>query len=85
MDDDAYYLRHIQYTDFSFQLQYYLYIFCRNSPCGGNSSVKMLALSGLWKHYPKDPLEKFNRRLAALLLGVEIATKAYGPLAKKTP
>jgi len=45
-----------------------------------NAAVKTMMLSGLRKRYPKDPTEIIQRRLADLLLGTELALKAYGPL-----
>lgn len=44
-----------------------------------NRSVKMLALSGLQTRYPNESPEKLHRRLADLLLGSELAAKAYEP------
>jgi len=43
-------------------------------------TFKILALSGLRSRYPDEPPEKLRRRLADLLLGAELARKAYGPL-----
>jgi hypothetical protein len=45
-----------------------------------NRTVKTLALAGLRSRYPNDPPEKIYRRLADLLLGPELAEKAFGPL-----
>jgi hypothetical protein len=45
-----------------------------------NQSVKLLALTGLRQRYPHDNEERLHRRLADLLLGEELALKAYGPL-----
>ena len=42
--------------------------------------VKMLALAGLRQRYPDDTPAQQRRRLADLLLGPELATRAYGPL-----
>lgn len=47
-----------------------------------NQSVKLLALSGLRQRYPQDDDEHIRRRLADLLLGEQLALKAYGPLAR---
>ncbi len=47
-----------------------------------NATVRMLALAGLRERYPGDPPEKLKRRLADLLLGPELAAKAYGPRKK---
>jgi hypothetical protein len=46
-----------------------------------NQTVRDLALVGLRQRYPNDsPIDR--RRLANLLLGAELATKAYGALPK---
>jgi hypothetical protein len=45
-----------------------------------NETVKTLMMSGLRSRYPDEPPEKLRRRLADLLLGPELAAKAYGPL-----
>lgn len=45
-----------------------------------NQSVKMLALAGLRQRHPNDGEDHLHRRLADLLLGDELARKAYGPL-----
>lgn len=47
-----------------------------------NQSVKLLALSGLRQRYPNDSEDHLRRRLADLLLGAELAQKAYGPLSE---
>ena len=44
-----------------------------------NRTVQALALAGLRQRYPDDTEEQRRRRLAALLLGWELATRAYGP------
>jgi hypothetical protein len=44
-----------------------------------NETVKILALSGLKSRYPDDPPEMLRRRLADLLLGPDLARRAYGP------
>ncbi len=44
-----------------------------------NRTVQALALAGLRQRYPDDTEEQRRRRLAALLLGSELATRAYGP------
>ncbi len=44
-----------------------------------NETVKLMNLSGLKARYPDDSPEKLRRRLADLLLGKELAEKAYGP------
>lgn len=45
-----------------------------------NQTVRILVLAGLKSRYPDDPPEKLKRRLADLILGAELAHKAYGPL-----
>jgi hypothetical protein len=42
-------------------------------------TVQMLALAGLRQRYPGDTLAQRRRRLADLLLGPELAARAYGP------
>ncbi len=44
-----------------------------------NQSVKLLALTGLRQRYPHDDDARLRRRLADLLLGEELALRAYGP------
>ena len=44
-----------------------------------NRAARELALAGLRRRYPDDPPEALRRRLADLLLGQELAAKAYGP------
>ncbi len=44
-------------------------------------SLRMLALAGLRARYPGASQEELRRRLADLLLGAELAERAYGPLA----
>ena len=43
-----------------------------------NQSVKLLALTGLKTRYPDESETQLCRRLADLLLGEELALKAYG-------
>lgn len=43
-------------------------------------TVQMLALAGLRQRYPADTPIQRRRRLADLLLGPELAARAYGPL-----
>lgn len=43
-----------------------------------NQSVKLLALTGLKTRYPDESETQLRRRLADLLLGEELALKAYG-------
>jgi hypothetical protein len=42
-------------------------------------TVRMLALAGLRQRYPGDTPAQRRRRLADLLLGRELAARAYGP------
>ena len=44
-----------------------------------NRAARELALAGLRCRYPDDSPEALRRRLADLLLGPELAAKAYGP------
>jgi hypothetical protein len=44
-----------------------------------NQTLKVLALSGLQQRYPHASQSELRRRLADLILGEELATKAYGP------
>ena len=44
-----------------------------------NRTVQAMALAGLRQRHPDDTPEQRRRRLAALLLGSELATRAYGP------
>ena len=43
-----------------------------------NQSVKLLALAGLRQRYPGENEGRLQRRLADLLLGEDLACKAYG-------
>jgi len=43
-----------------------------------NASVRLLALSGLRARYPKATEAELRRKLADLLLGEELARKAFG-------
>lgn len=47
-----------------------------------NRSVRALALSGLRTRHPNASEGELRRRLADILLGPELADKAYGPLEK---
>ncbi len=44
-----------------------------------NRAVQTMALAGLRQRYPDDTPDRRRRRLATLLLGSELATRAYGP------
>ncbi len=45
-----------------------------------NETVRLLALTGLRRRYPQATPEELRRRLADLLLGPELAARAYGAL-----
>jgi len=44
-----------------------------------NRTVRELALIGLRRRYPHDTEERLRRRLATMLLGEDLALRAYGP------
>lgn len=44
-----------------------------------NQTVRAMALAGLRQRHPDETEEQRRRRLATLLLGSELATRAYGP------
>lgn len=44
-----------------------------------SQTVKVLALAGLRQRYPGDTPDRRRRRMADLLLGPELAARAYGP------
>jgi hypothetical protein len=45
-----------------------------------NRTVRTFALGGIRLRHPEDSPEQQQRRLADLLLGPELAARAYGPL-----
>lgn len=45
-----------------------------------NAAVRLLALQGLRHRFPQAGEAELRRRLADLLLGPDLAEKAYGPL-----
>ena len=45
-----------------------------------NQTVKQMALSGLRRRHPQATEDELRRRLADLLLGVELAARVYGPV-----
>jgi hypothetical protein len=49
-----------------------------------SQAVQTLALAGLRQRYPADTPTQHRRRLADLLLGPELATRAYGPLQEES-
>jgi hypothetical protein len=51
---------------------------------GMGQTVQMLALAGLRQRYPGDTPAQQRRRLADLLLGPELAARAYGPLQEES-
>lgn len=44
-----------------------------------NETVRVLTLAGLRQRYPNDLALQQRRRMADLLLGPELAARAYGP------
>lgn len=46
-----------------------------------NRTARLLAMAGLRERHQEDSEARLRRRLADLLLGPELAEKAYGPLA----
>ena len=46
-------------------------------------SLKLVALAGLRTRHPGAPELEIRRRLADVLLGAELAERAYGPIGKK--
>ena len=46
-----------------------------------NRTARALAITGLRERHPGESPRQIHRRLAELWLGLELATKAYGPLA----
>jgi hypothetical protein len=48
-------------------------------------TVKYLALVGLRRRYPGADEPELRRRLADLLLGLELAARVYGPLPAEEP
>ena len=44
-----------------------------------NRAVRTMALAGLRHRYPHDGPAMIRRRLADLVLGAELAARAYGP------
>jgi hypothetical protein len=48
-------------------------------------TMKQLALSGLRQRHPEADKMELRRRLADLLLGPDLAAKAYGPLPGAEP
>lgn len=47
---------------------------------GLNRSARQLSLIGLKQRHPNASPEELRRRLADILLGVELAARVYGPL-----
>jgi hypothetical protein len=45
-----------------------------------NQTVRELALTGLRERYPTASPAELHRRLADIVLGTELAERAYGPL-----
>lgn len=44
-----------------------------------NHAARLLALAGLAQRHPEDSPERLHRRLFDLVLGSELAARAYGP------
>ena len=49
-----------------------------------NQTVRVMALAGLRQRHPEDSLSQRHRRLADLILGPELAARAYGSLKDET-
>ena len=45
-----------------------------------NASARLLAMTGLRSQHPQASTEELRRRLAALTLGEELASKVYGEI-----
>ena len=45
-----------------------------------NETVRLLILSGLRQRHPEATAEELHRRMADILLGPDLAARAYGPL-----
>jgi hypothetical protein len=50
-----------------------------------NQTLKTLAISGLRQRYPQASQTELQRRLADMILGEELAAKAYGPYSGEHP
>ncbi|HLF27244.1 MAG TPA: hypothetical protein VJG32_12985 [Anaerolineae bacterium] len=48
-----------------------------------NRTVRDLALSGLRQRYPRASAAELRRRLADILLGLDLAARVYGPILKE--
>ena len=48
-----------------------------------NQTAKLFALSGLRRRHPQATEQEIRRRLADLILGEELAGRAYGPLVQE--
>jgi len=48
-----------------------------------NETARTFALSGLRQRHPQATPQELRRRLADLLLGVELARQVYGPLTEE--
>lgn len=44
-----------------------------------NETVRLLILSGLRQRHPEATAEELRRRMADILLGPDLAARAYGP------
>jgi len=50
-----------------------------------NEMVRTLAFSGLCQRYPQATPDELRCRWADLILGPDLAARAYGPLPEETP
>jgi hypothetical protein len=50
-----------------------------------NQTVRLMAVSGLRERHPQAAPAELRRRLAGLLLGPDLAERAYGPLSEEQP
>jgi hypothetical protein len=50
-----------------------------------NQTARLLALAGLAARFPDASEEELHLRLFHLVLGTELATRAYGPLPEPPP
>jgi hypothetical protein len=50
--------------------------------CELHEMARIFAVAGLHQRHPHDSPQQIRRRLADLLLGPELAAKAYGPLSE---
>jgi hypothetical protein len=53
--------------------------------CDMNRTLRCLALAGLRQRYPEDSPAQRQRRLADLILGPDVAARAFGPAPEEGP